>query len=127
MRYVIGVFLLSFSMVFAQNDLQQDIADIEGKLIEWRRDFHQNPELSNREFQTAEKIAQHLKSLGIEIQTKVAHTGVVGILKGDLDGKVVALRADIDALPVTEESDLPFKSTVKTSFLVPPPLLSFNT
>ena len=117
MRYVIGVFLLSFSMVFAQNDLQQDIADIEGKLIEWRRDFHQNPELSNREFQTAEKIAQHLKSLGIEIQTKVAHTGVVGILKGDLDGKVVALRADIDALPVTEESDLPFKSTVKTSFL----------
>ena len=68
------------------------------KVIEWRRDFHQNPELSNREFKTAEKIAKHLKSLGLDVQTHVAHTGVVAILKGNSPGKVIALRADIDAL-----------------------------
>lgn len=90
---------------------------IEKKVIDWRHDFHQNPELSNREFKTAEKIANHLKSLGIEVQTGVAHTGVVGILRGNSPGKVVALRADIDALPVTERNDLPFKSTVSAEFL----------
>ena len=98
-------------------NLQKDYTAIEGKVIEWRRDIHQNPELSNREFKTAEKIAAHLKSLGIEVQTGVAHTGVVGVLKGNSDGKVVALRADIDALPVTERNDLPFKSTVTSEFL----------
>ncbi|MEM1259072.1 MAG: amidohydrolase, partial [Bacteroidota bacterium] len=87
------------------------------KVIEWRHDIHQNPELSNREFKTAEKIAKHLKSLGIEVTTGVAHTGVVGILKGDMPGKVVALRADIDALPVTERNDLAFKSNVTSEFL----------
>lgn len=90
---------------------------IEDKVIEWRRYFHQNPELSNREFETAKKIAAHLKSLGMEVQTGVAKTGVVGILKGNHTGKVVALRADIDALPVTERNDLDFKSNVKTEFL----------
>ena len=90
---------------------------IEPKVIDWRRDFHQNPELSNREFNTAEKIAAHLKSLGLEVQTGVAKTGVVGILKGNKNGKVIALRADIDALPVTERNDLPFKSTVTSEFL----------
>ena len=90
---------------------------VKDKVIEWRRDIHQNPELSNREFKTAEKIAKHLKSLGIEVQTDVAKTGVVGLLKGDQPGKVVALRADIDALPVTERNDLPFKSNVKSEFL----------
>ncbi|HSP83920.1 MAG TPA: M20/M25/M40 family metallo-hydrolase, partial [Gillisia sp.] len=90
---------------------------IEDRVIEWRRYFHQNPELSNREFETAKKIAAHLESLGMEVQTGVAKTGVVGILKGNKPGKVVALRADIDALPVTERNDLDFKSNVKTEFL----------
>jgi len=98
-------------------NLDSDYKAIEGKVIEWRRDIHQNPELGNREFKTAEKIAEHLKSLGIEVQTGVAYTGVVGLLKGDLPGKVVALRADIDALPVTERNDLPFKSTVTSEFM----------
>ena len=101
----------------AQTSFDKDIASIEDKVIEWRRDFHQNPELGNREFNTAEKIAAHLTSLGIEVQTGVAKTGVVGILKGNKPGKVVALRADIDALPVTERNDLPFKSKVTTTFL----------
>ncbi|HSP40135.1 MAG TPA: amidohydrolase, partial [Gillisia sp.] len=90
---------------------------IEDRVIEWRRYFHQNPELSNREFETAKKIAAHLEILGMEVQTGVAKTGVVGILKGNQPGKVVALRADIDALPVTERNDLDFKSNVKTEFL----------
>ena len=95
----------------------KDIENIEGKVIDWRHYFHENPELSNREFNTAKKIAEHLRSLGMEVQTEVAITGVVGILKGDLPGKVVALRADIDGLPVTERNDLPFKSNVISTFL----------
>lgn len=95
----------------------KDIENIENKVIEWRHYFHENPELSNREFNTAKKIAEHLRSLGMEVQTEVAITGVVGILKGDLPGKVVALRADIDGLPVTERNDLPYKSNVKSTFL----------
>ncbi len=117
MKTLYILFFLGLISASAQHNLETQFIDIESKLIEWRRDFHQNPELSNQEFQTAEKIANHLKSLGIEVQTGVAVTGVVGILKGDQPGKVVALRADIDALPVTEDSDLPFKSTVKTTFL----------
>ncbi|TDQ31302.1 amidohydrolase [Zeaxanthinibacter enoshimensis] len=97
--------------------LEQEYQDIEEKVITWRRDIHQNPELSNREFKTAEKIATHLRSLGMEVQTGIAHTGVVGILKGNNPGKVIALRADIDALPVTERNDLPYKSTVTSEFL----------
>jgi len=97
--------------------LAKDIETIEQQVIEWRRHFHENPELSNREFKTAEAIATHLRSLGIEVQTGVAKTGVVGVLIGDLPGKVVALRADIDALPVTERNTLPFKSNVTDTFL----------
>ncbi len=112
---------LLFSLVItAQNTNQQlmlDAESIEAKVIEWRHQIHQNPELSNREFNTAKKIAAHLRSLGIEVQTGVAKTGVVGILKGNSPGKVIALRADIDALPVTERNDLPFKSEVTASFL----------
>jgi len=105
--------------LFAQMDskLLKDVEDIEKQVIEWRHDFHQHPELSNREFETAEKIAKHLESLGFEVKTGVAHTGVVATLKGDRPGKTVALRADIDALPVTERNDLPFKSEVVTTFL----------
>ena len=87
------------------------------KVIEWRRHIHQYPELSNREFKTMEYIAAHLRSLGIEVQDKVAKTGVVGILKGGKPGPVIALRADMDALPVEERVDLPFKSTQKADYL----------
>ena len=86
----------------AKQKVDKMAAQLEPKLVEWRRDFHKNPELSNREFKTAEKIASYLKSLGIEVQTNVGKTGVVGILKGGKPGPVVALRADMDALPVTE-------------------------
>jgi len=108
--------LLNF-VTYSQSEVESDITSIEPKVIEWRRDFHEHPELSNQEFRTAAKIAEHLESLGIEVQTGVAKTGVVGLLKGNHPGKVVALRADIDALPVTERNDLPFKSEVKTIFL----------
>ncbi|MFT2008392.1 amidohydrolase [Pontibacter sp. 13R65] len=89
---------------------------LEPKMLEWRRDFHQHPELANRETRTAAKVAQHLQALGLEVQTGVAHTGVVGILKGGKPGPVVALRADMDALPVTERVDLPFASKERTTF-----------
>jgi carboxypeptidase Ss1. Metallo peptidase. MEROPS family M20D len=112
-------FFFCVTALFAQMDqkLAKDIETIEQQVIEWRRHFHENPELSNREFKTAEAIATHLRSLGIEVQTGVAKTGVVGVLIGDLPGKVVALRADIDALPVTERNTLPFKSNVTDTFL----------
>jgi len=90
---------------------------VEKKVIEWRRDFHQNPELSNREFETAKKIAKHLKDLGLDVKENIAKTGIVAILNGKQKGKTVALRADIDALPVTERTDVPFRSKVKTTFL----------
>jgi amidohydrolase len=86
-------------------------------IIEMRHKIHQNPELGNREFQTAALVATHLRSLNIEVQTDVAHTGVVGILRGSRPGAVVAVRADMDALPVTEDTPYPFKSTVRTTYL----------
>lgn len=91
-------------------------ANLETKVIQWRHEIHQNPELSNREFKTAEKVASHLRSLGIAVQTGIAHTGVVGLLKGKRPGKVLALRADMDALPVTEKNSLPYKSNVIATF-----------
>ena len=99
-----------------QAKIDQQAKELEPKVIEWRRHFHQYPELSNREFKTAAKVAEHLKSLGIEVQTGVAHTGVVGLLKGDKPGPVIALRADMDALPVTERNDLPFASKEKAMY-----------
>lgn len=89
---------------------------IESDVIEWRRDIHANPELSNREFRTAALVADHLRALGMEVRTEVAHTGVVGFLEGGKPGPVVALRADMDALPVTEMVDLPFASKVRTTY-----------
>ena len=94
----------------------QSSNELESKVIKWRHEIHQNPELSNREFKTAEKVAVHMESLGIEVQRGVAHTGVVGILKGKKPGKVVALRADMDALPVTERNDLPYKSNIRATY-----------
>lgn len=99
-----------------QSKVDNMIESLEPKVIEWRRDFHQYPELSNREFKTSAKVAEHLKSLGIEVTTGVAHTGVVGILKGGKPGPVIALRADMDALPVTERNDLLFASKEKTIY-----------
>ncbi len=90
--------------------------DISEKVIAWRRDIHANPELSNREFRTAAVVAEHLLGLDIEVQAGVAHTGVVGVLRGGKPGPVVALRADMDALPVVEQTGLPYSSTVKGEY-----------
>jgi amidohydrolase len=90
---------------------------LQTKLVEWRRHLHQNPELGNREFKTAAYIVQHLKSLGLEIQTNVAKTGVVAILKGGKPGPCMALRADMDALPVRERVNIPYASKDSTDYL----------
>jgi amidohydrolase len=109
------VSILMSSLCFSQ--IQDSTFNaIESKVVQWRHEIHQNPELSNREFKTAAKVAEHLRSLGMEVQTEVAHTGVVGILKGKREGKVVALRADMDGLPVTERNSLPYKSNATTIF-----------
>lgn len=115
------ILMLLATVAFAQtkdhSEAISKAADlIEQKVIDWRHDIHENPELGNREFRTAELIAEHLKSLGIDVQTKVGVTGVVGILKGEQPGPVVALRADMDALPVEEKNDLPFASKVQTTY-----------
>jgi amidohydrolase len=89
---------------------------IESKVIAWRRDIHEHPELSNREFRTSALVADHLRALGLDVETNIAHTGVVGTLIGGRPGPVVALRADMDALPVTEAVDVSFKSTVTTTY-----------
>src|SRR5580704_1636689 len=97
-------------------EIDRRAKEIEAQVIAWRRDIHQNPELGNREFRTAKLVADYLKGLGIYVRTDVAHTGVVGVLKGQLPGPVVALRAEMDALPITEQVDLPFASKVKTMY-----------
>jgi amidohydrolase len=97
-------------------EIQSRIAAIEPKIVAWRRDIHQHPELGNRETRTAKLVADHLKSLGIEVQTGVAHTGVVGILRGGKPGPVVMLRADMDGLPVTERVNIPFASKARSTY-----------
>ena len=91
-------------------------AEGEAQVIAWRRHFHQNPELSNREFRTAETVAEALRELGLEVETGIAHTGVVGYLRGARERPLVAIRADMDALPVTEQSDLPFASRATAQY-----------
>ena len=104
----------------AANPLAADVdrlsAEINPQVVAWRRDFHKNPELGNRETRTSKIIADELRKLGFEVTTGVATTGVVGVLRGGRPGPVVALRSDMDALPVTEQVDLPFKSTAKTKW-----------
>lgn len=100
----------------AASPIDEAIVAVTPKVIAWRRDIHQHPELSNREFRTAKLVAAHLRHLGLEVTTGVAHTGVIGILKGAHPGPVIALRADMDALPVTEEVDVPFASKVRAQF-----------
>jgi amidohydrolase len=118
------ILLTGFSLValtsFSQSALKAEIDSrakaLEPQIIAWRRDFHQHPELGNRETRTAGIVAAHLKKLGFEVKTNVAYTGVVGLLKGGKPGPVVALRADMDALPVTERVDVRFRSTVVTEY-----------
>lgn len=120
MKKTLILLLLSTGFSFGQSKLKPEIdknaSSIESKVIEWRRDFHQHPELGNQEVRTAKIVADHLRSLGMEVQESIAVTGVVGILKGGKPGPTVALRADMDALPVTERNDLPFKSNVVTEY-----------
>jgi amidohydrolase len=101
----------------SQQQVEAAASKVGDKVIAWRRDVHQHPELGNREFRTSELVAAHLKKLGLEVKTKIAHTGVSAVLRGGRPGPTIALRADMDALPVTEQVDLPFKSTVKAEYL----------
>lgn len=117
------VMVLISIQLFAQSDIKKlkekasSAADkIESKCIAWRRDFHQNPELGNRETRTSKIIAEHLIKLGIEVKEGIAKTGVVGILRGAYPGPCIALRADMDALPVVERVNLPFASKQKTTY-----------
>ncbi len=107
------IFFLFISQIIFSQSLVDQIYNIEDKLISWRHDFHKFPELSNREFITSEKIAKHLESLGINVKRNVGVNGVVGILEGKSEGKVVALRADMDALPIMENNGLPYQSVNK--------------
>ncbi len=121
MKLLYGILLTGVSLsAMAQTSLKQRVITesdrIEKKVIEWRRDLHQHPELGNQEFRTAKIVADHLRALGIEVTENIAVTGVVGVLKGGKPGPVIALRADMDALPVTERVDVPFKSLVKTVY-----------
>lgn len=112
--------LFSFANSSNAKDMSKEIdaatAKIMPQVIKWRRHIHENPELSNREFETAKYVAAHLKKLGFEVKTGVAKTGVVGILKGGQPGPVIGLRADMDALPVKERVDLPFASKVVAEY-----------
>jgi len=112
-KQLLSFFLLLNSFFCFTQDIPEELAQ---KIIQWRHEIHQNPELSNREFKTAKMVANHLKSLGIKVETAIAHTGVMGVLEGKNAGKVIALRADMDALPVTERNNLPFKSTVRATY-----------
>ena len=119
-RFLLPVLSLFAIRLCAQTALRPQadrLADsVEQKVIAWRRDFHEHPELSNREFRTAEKVAAHLQALGLELRTGIAHTGVVGVLRGGKPGPVVGLRADMDALPVVERTELPFKSVARSNY-----------
>jgi amidohydrolase len=112
--------LLTSSPARAQSALSKEVerqaAKVDAKVVSWRRDIHEHPELADQETRTAQLVADHLRRLGIEVRTGVGGTGVVGVLKGGKPGPVVALRADMDALPVTEEVDVPFKSTARAKF-----------
>lgn len=119
-KVLIGFLLASIAALAQAQQLSAEIdqlaAGLEPKVISWRRDIHQHPELGNREVRTAKLVADHLQSLGLEVRTGVAHTGVVAVLRGGKPGPVVALRADMDALPVTEEVDVPFASKVRAEW-----------
>ncbi len=100
----------------APAELDAAAAAMQPQLVEWRRDFHRNPELANREIRTSAKVAEHLRALGLQPKTGIAHTGVVAVINGALPGPTILLRADMDALPVTERTDVPFRSTKTGEF-----------
>ena len=110
--------LLFATAAAADNDpaLEAALSSVDAKVITWRRDFHQNPELSNRETRTSKVVADHLKKLGLDVETGIARTGVVALLRTGKPGPTIALRADMDALPVTERTDVPFRSTAKANY-----------
>ena len=118
-RILFYVFLLSSVNLKADltSNLNNNLDSLMEKVIEWRHDIHEHPELGNREFRTSKKIEEHLRSLGMQVETKIAYTGLVGMLEGDLPGPTIALRADMDALPVEEKTGLPFASKVRTTYL----------
>lgn len=116
MRILSALLVLPFMTMAAEADVAKLADEIEPQVIKWRHHFHQFPELSNREFNTAKYLADYLQSLGLEVQTGVASTGVVAILDSGNPGPVVALRADMDGLPVLENNDLAWKSEVKGEF-----------
>ncbi len=97
-------------------EIDQLVVAAQPQVVEWRRWFHQNPELSNREFNTSKRVAEILRDMGLEPKTGIAHTGVIALIKGGKPGPLVAIRADMDGLPVTEETGLPFASTVKSEY-----------
>ena len=113
----VGIMACSTFSAHANINIDKEVKSVENKVIEWRRDIHKHPELGNRETRTAATVAKHLKSLGMQVETDIAHTGVVGFLKGAKPGPTVMLRADMDALPVTEKADVPFKSTIVTKYM----------
>ncbi|MEE8527536.1 MAG: amidohydrolase [Gammaproteobacteria bacterium] len=121
MCVLISTLVASLAIADSESDklraaVDQQAGAAESDVIAWRRHFHQHPELSNREFKTSKYIAAQLEELGLEVTTGIAHTGVVGILKGGLPGPVVAIRADMDGLPVTEALNLPFSSNATTTY-----------
>ena len=120
MKKTLVTILVFFSFNIDANlkeTLEKDLDSLMTKVIEWRHDIHENPELGNREFRTAKKVADHLTSLGMDVETGIAHTGVVGLLTGDLPGPTIAIRADMDALPVVEKTGLPYASKVRTTYM----------
>ena len=120
MKKTLVTILVFFSFNIDANlkeTLEKDLDNLMTKVIEWRHDIHENPELGNREFRTATKVADHLTSLGMDVETGIAHTGVVGLLTGDLPGPTIAIRADMDALPVVEKTGLPYASKIKTTYM----------
>jgi amidohydrolase len=112
-----ALLLSSFATADLKQDLDEQLDPLMNKVIAWRHNLHQNPELSNREYKTSKKVATHLRSLGIKVETKIAYTGVVGLIEGGLPGPTIALRADMDALPVEEKTGLPFASKERASYL----------
>ena len=114
---LLSFFLYQPTSVTAQASYDAQCAKVESHVIEWRRHYHKNPELSNREFETAKHIASILRNMGMQVETGIAHTGVVGVLDSGKPGPVIGLRADIDGLPVTERAPVAFASEVKTEFL----------
>ncbi len=106
----------SASAAVSGAEIDSAAAALETRLVEWRRDFHRHPELANREVRTSAKVAEHLRGLGLEVRTGIAHTGVVAVIEGGLPGPTILLRADMDALPVTERTDVPFRSTATGEF-----------